>query len=298
LNRCFRVVDSNLSELLTPDYALTENKMDLTLSGTAECQGDKVVLTPNETSQMGSAFITTSISASSSFVVEMTFRITKAAGQDQGADGMAFVCLSQSEQTPKPTVLGEGGAGLGYDGLGEERDWAVEIDTYQTYAVSFYPFCNHALISTLSASISVDRCNDPPAPHISLHSPPKSHHRYCVAVTPPQTLPDVSDGLERTLRIFANAQTGTIQAVLLFTEAGKDEVVPLWEAKLPAGATSIESSTRLLGLTAATGGIAQAVSRCYQYGYHRSNETEITPSQHEVLRFDIWDLSRLKETDA
>jgi len=115
-----------------PDYALTKNKSDLTLSGDAEYQDERVVLTPNETSQVGSAFMATSISASSSFVVEMTFRITTAAGQDQGADGMAFVCLSQSGQTPKPKLLGEGGAGLGYDGLGSESDWAVEIDTYQT----------------------------------------------------------------------------------------------------------------------------------------------------------------------
>jgi len=73
--------------------------------------------------------MTTPISASSSFVVEITFRITTAAGQDQGADGMAFVCLSQSGQ---PKLLGEGGAGLGYEGLGAESDWAVEVDTYQT----------------------------------------------------------------------------------------------------------------------------------------------------------------------
>jgi len=74
----------------------------------------------------------------------------------------------------------------------------------------------------------------------------------------------VSDGSERTLRVFANAQTGVIQAALIFTEAEKEEVVPLWEGKLPLAATSIESDTRWLGLTAATGGIAQAVSRCYQ----------------------------------
>jgi len=85
----------------------------------------------------------------------------------------------------------------------------------------------------------------------------------------------VSDGLERTLRIFANVQTGMIQAVLLFVEAGKEEVLPLWEAKLSAGAASIDSGTRLLGLTAATGGISQAVSGCCRLGHQRS-ETEIS----------------------
>jgi peptide-N4-(N-acetyl-beta-glucosaminyl)asparagine amidase len=120
------------TELLAPDYTLTKDSADLTLSGNAENKDDKIVLTPNETSQVGSAFVATTISTQSSFVAEITFRITTAAGQEQGADGMAFVCLSRSEQVPKPTLLGEGGAGLGYDGLGGESDWAVEVDTYQT----------------------------------------------------------------------------------------------------------------------------------------------------------------------
>ena len=44
---------------------------------------------------------------------------------------MAFVCIQHEESTP-PRILGEGGAGLGYDGLGGNGDWVAEIDTYQT----------------------------------------------------------------------------------------------------------------------------------------------------------------------
>jgi hypothetical protein len=64
-------------------------------------------------------------------VVEIDFRITLSPGQDQGADGLAFVCLQQQGDVPAH-LLGEGGAGLGYDGLGGSGDWAAEIDTYQT----------------------------------------------------------------------------------------------------------------------------------------------------------------------
>lgn len=105
----------------------------------------------------------------------------------------------------------------------------------------------------------VDRCNDPPTPHISLHSPPKSHHRYCIAVTPPFSLPDLSDGETRTLRIAINTESETVQAELIIP-GEMEEVLPLWEAKLPGSGKMAGSSKRLLGLTASTGGIAQAVS--------------------------------------
>lgn len=58
--------------------------------------------------------------------------------EDQGADGMAFVCMGVGKDEELGVeggarLMGEGGAGLGYDTLGGEGDWAVEIDTYQTY---------------------------------------------------------------------------------------------------------------------------------------------------------------------
>lgn len=105
----------------------------------------------------------------------------------------------------------------------------------------------------------VDRCNDPPTPHISLHSPPKSHHRHCIAVTPPFSLPDLSDGETRALRIAINTESETVQAELIIP-GEMEEVLPLWEAKLPGSGKMAGSSKRLLGLTASTGGIAQAVS--------------------------------------
>lgn len=116
---------------LKPDYSLDSAGEHWRLAGSANRQDEQLVLTPNKTSQVGSAFVATTIPSSGSFVVEIDFRIALAPGQEQGADGMAFVCLDDSEGV-KVQTLGEGGAGLGYDGLGRDGDWAVEIDTYQT----------------------------------------------------------------------------------------------------------------------------------------------------------------------
>lgn len=56
-----------------------------------------------------------------------------------------------------------------------------------------------------------------------------------------------------------NAESETVQAELIIP-GEMEEVLPLWEAKLPGSGKMAGSSKRLLGLTASTGGIAQAVS--------------------------------------
>jgi hypothetical protein len=56
-----------------------------------------------------------------------------------------------------------------------------------------------------------------------------------------------------------NAESETVQAELII-HGGLEEVLPLWEAKLPGSGMMAGSSSRLLGLTASTGGIAQSVS--------------------------------------
>jgi hypothetical protein len=61
----------------------------------------------------------------------MTFRITKTSPSAEGADGMAFVFLSAAQGDGHQTLLGSGGAGLGYGGVGARDDWVVELDTYQ-----------------------------------------------------------------------------------------------------------------------------------------------------------------------
>jgi hypothetical protein len=56
-----------------------------------------------------------------------------------------------------------------------------------------------------------------------------------------------------------NAESETVQAELII-HGEPEEALPLWEAKLPGSGMMAGSSKRLLGLTASTGGIAQAVS--------------------------------------
>ena len=50
---------------------------------------------------------------------------------EEGADGMAFVFLSAGENVVPQELLGRGGAGLGYSGIGGKGDWVVELDTYR-----------------------------------------------------------------------------------------------------------------------------------------------------------------------
>jgi hypothetical protein len=65
----------------------------------------------------------------------VTFRISKSDRSAQGADGMAFVCLL-TRHGIDTALLGGDGAGLGYSGLGQAGDWAVEIDTYRRWVTN------------------------------------------------------------------------------------------------------------------------------------------------------------------
>lgn len=120
-----------------PDMSLQSHTM--TLSGSAvQSQDATLLLTPNQISQTGSAFFSIRLTPDTCCVFEIDFTITPGSDQDQGADGMALVCLYNKTisdggagQT-KQNLVGDGGSGLGYDGLGGPNDWAVEIDTYQT----------------------------------------------------------------------------------------------------------------------------------------------------------------------
>ena len=77
-------------------------------------------------------------------------------------------------------------------------------------------------------------------------------------MTPPFTLPGLSDGQLRTLRLAVDQNRRRIQAELIIP--GDKEVLPLWEAVLPETHGIANSAKRLLGLTASTGGISQKVS--------------------------------------
>lgn len=97
-------------------------------------------LTPLATGKVGTAFLIPGIKAGESYSLDVIFRIHKPEGQD-GADGMAVAVLSvpledvegYRNATGQVRVVGDGGAGLGYTGLGSQQDFAIELDTYRRY---------------------------------------------------------------------------------------------------------------------------------------------------------------------
>jgi hypothetical protein len=124
---------------------------DITLYGSADIlpsslDDDNLMLslTPLETDKTGTAFLTPGIKASESYLLDMTFRIRKRNGQD-GADGMGLVVMAVPEAdvglyrdaTGDVRVIGDGGAGLGYTGIGTQDDFAIELDTYRRFVTPF-----------------------------------------------------------------------------------------------------------------------------------------------------------------
>lgn len=114
-----------------------------------------VQLTPNRTSQTGAVWYVqkqelSSSSSSGMLYVSFSFRASRG-----GADGLALVLQNDSV-----TAIGEGGCGIGYQGI--RHSVAIEFDTYCTY----------------------DRCNDPDGNHISVQTrysePNSAHHHHSV----------------------------------------------------------------------------------------------------------------------
>jgi peptide-N4-(N-acetyl-beta-glucosaminyl)asparagine amidase len=255
---------------------------DICLYGSADIlqssESDNMMLsvTPLETDKTGTAFLIPGIKASESYVLDLTFRIHKQEGHD-GADGMAVALLCVPEEdldayrnaSGQVKVLGDGGAGLGYTGLGTQQDFAIELDTYRRY-VDFD--CSNAVTYLAHPPFSVDRCNDPPTPHISLHQPPNSHHNYSKACTAPHTIPDIADGQVYGLKIQHEVHATSNKQVITTwlresssrqgTTGESQESAPLflWQVTQP-WSPSDAGEHRVFAFTASTGGLTQAVSR-------------------------------------
>lgn len=129
-----------------PISDMSSGLTDICLYGSADIlessESDNMMLslTALETDKTGTAFLIPGIKASESYVLDITFRIHKQEGHD-GADGMAVAVLAVPEEdldayrsaSGQVRVVGDGGAGLGYTGLGIEQDFAIELDTYRRY---------------------------------------------------------------------------------------------------------------------------------------------------------------------
>ena len=99
-----------------------------------------------------------------------------------------------------------------------------------------------------------DHADDPPTPHISLHSPPDAHHRSSLACTSVGQIPWLSDGRSYTLELIYNSQRRSLQAHLASSHTAEAEEIPLWEVKIPFSTTT---DPWYLAMTGACGGLWQ-----------------------------------------
>ncbi|MEE4118154.1 MAG: L-type lectin-domain containing protein [Paracoccaceae bacterium] len=124
----------------------------LALNGSAQVSGGELVLTPDATSQAGSAFIPTpfALTPQTRFSASFAFRIGPA-----GADGLVFMV-----QNDLAGASARGGAGgnMGYGnfpGAGIGPSIAVEFDTFDNGASLGDPNGNHMGIDTNGNVVSV-----------------------------------------------------------------------------------------------------------------------------------------------
>lgn len=191
-----------------------------------------IILTEALPDQTSSMYCTKLITTSESFTSTFSFRLLKSPGAEQGADGFAFVI---QRDIAGPQAIGEGGCGLGYAGL--RHAVVVEFDTYQTW----------------------DRCEEPPAPHVAIHIPPKggkvsSHHRQAIATAGNDTVPPFNDG-----RIYHGKVSYAAKTMYIYLDEGDIEQTRNWTLILKASIDLEEAvgQSAYFGFSAATGGIAQ-----------------------------------------
>ncbi|KAL7421158.1 Peptide-N(4)-(N-acetyl-beta-glucosaminyl)asparagine amidase [Cryptotrichosporon argae] len=207
-----------------PEHKVVRSLVDvdrLELYGHAERREDAITLTSGP-SQTAAVFSATPISQCTSWRMQLEFRLTAPPGCGE-ADGMAVVLSPERK-------LGLGGFGLGYTGLGGKGDFAIEIDTYHTQ----------------------DHADDPPTPHVSVHSPPHAHHRHSIALAGREQLPCLTDGWPYTLDVFFKSSDRSLKAFLSYAaKDGGSKEIHLFDARIPEG----ENKDWYAGVTASCGGL-------------------------------------------
>lgn len=207
-----------------------QNINDATVNGSAKVDvtNGQIILTEDKPDQIASAFLSLPADLQE-LIFTCTFSISH---RGEGADGMAIVFHSDPRGS---SAIGRGGCDLGYGGL--EDCLAVEIDTYR----------------------SVDRCADPPTPHISVHTggirPVSAHHRDSLWCSKPGGLPDLDSGQLHTLRIELSRPRKELR--IFFTDgAEQDDFVEISNGPIDLSALPNEPY-KFIGWTAATGGLHQ-----------------------------------------
>ena len=249
-----------------------EDQRLIQLNGLAFVQGptqqrkhSSLILTPARNDCRGSAWLKTPFSTKQSMAIEFAFRMRP--GTQPGADGFAFVIQNDEKAV---AALGEGGAGLGYQGL--KCALAIEFDTYQT----------------------ADRTADPDSNHISIQTvkgiaPLSAHHAQSAACSPSNSLPQLNDGsfcyclvlydnVAKTLSVSLSdeAETqvdsklkGKNYTTLLRLDQFDMSAVLMYGHPTPQGKQG-GVDTAFFGFTAATGGLNQS---------------------HEIEHFAVWKAS-------
>lgn len=202
-----------------------------TVSGKAKVDtaNSQIILTEDKADQIASSFLALPAGLQE-FIFSSTFTISHQGGE--GADGMAIVLHSDPAGVK---AVGRGGCDLGYGGL--KNCLAIELDTYR----------------------SVDRCDDPPTPHVSVHTAGSgavsAHHQNSLWCSKPGTLPALDDGRPYTVRIEVSLPRQELRIFLNDrTERDFVEVTngPLRLLTVPEG------GYKCFGWTAATGGLHQS----------------------------------------
>jgi peptide-N4-(N-acetyl-beta-glucosaminyl)asparagine amidase len=120
-----------------------------------------------------------------------------------------------------------------------------------------------------------DHANDPPTPHVSVHSPPNAHHRHSLACAKPHQLPHLTDGENHELVLLYDARNKQLRVNI--------DGSGLLEAAIPSG----DDSDWYMGVTAACGGLYQLVS----------NFVDMSSSQAEIMKWS-WEEITYKASSA
>lgn len=211
----------------------------MNVNGTAKAMGDRIALTEDKAGQFGSAFFDLPANLRE-IILTTTFTINHQGSE--GADGMAIVLHSDPTGV---SALGAGGCDLGYGGL--KDCLAIEVDTYR----------------------SVDRCDDPPTPHISVHTAASqavsAHHRFSLWCSKSGSIPNVDNGQQYTLRIELSHISNELR--IFFNDSTEGDFVELTDQPVIISSMP-EQGYKVFGWTAATGGLHQS---------------------HFVEKFELWE---------
>jgi hypothetical protein len=217
------------------NYGSGFNSTGLALNGFAKLNGTRLRLTDGGGNEASSAFYTTPVNVQS-FTTNFSFQMTSAV-----ADGMAFVI-----QNGAATVLGTGGGGLGYEGIGNSV--AVKFDIY-----------NNAGEGTDSTGVYTNGAM-PTVPFVDM----------------------TSSGVSLLSGDVMNVQLsydGTTLTLTITDATTLQKFTTSWTVNIP---TTVGSTTALVGFTGGTGGYT-AIQDVLNWTYSTGSSTNPPPAPTNLV---------------